>query len=84
MSLPLEQDTLTELSSCPRQTPLLFAEGGPSCVPQRPLELAGCTSCLTVRDEWTVELESSRDLPAVPDANKALPETSLADLLSGE
>ncbi|GAB5580500.1 CST complex subunit CTC1 [Prionailurus iriomotensis] len=64
-------------------TPLLFAEGGPSCVPQRPLELAGCTSCLTVRDEWTVELESSRDLPAAPDANKPLPETSLADLLSG-
>ncbi|XP_043438996.1 LOW QUALITY PROTEIN: CST complex subunit CTC1 [Prionailurus bengalensis] len=65
-------------------TPLLFAEGGPSCVPQRPLELAGCTSCLTVRDEWTVELESSRDLPAAPDANKPLPETSLADLLSGD
>ncbi|XP_025776085.1 CST complex subunit CTC1 [Puma concolor] len=65
-------------------TPLLFAEGGPSCVPQRPLELAGCTSFLTVRDEWTVELESSRDLPAAPDANKALPETSLADLLSGD
>uniref|UniRef100_A0A673VIV6 CST complex subunit CTC1 n=2 Tax=Suricata suricatta TaxID=37032 RepID=A0A673VIV6_SURSU len=65
-------------------TPLLFEEGGPSCVAQRPLELAGCASCLTVPDEWTLELESSRDLPAVPDASQALPESSLAELLSGD
>ncbi|KAF5911864.1 hypothetical protein HPG69_015842 [Diceros bicornis minor] len=63
-------------------TPMLFEEGGSSCISQRPLELAGCASCLTVQDEWTVELASSQDVPDVPDINKALPESSLTDLLS--
>ncbi|XP_036197834.1 CST complex subunit CTC1 [Myotis myotis] len=63
-------------------TPALFEEGGSSCVSQRPLELAGCTSCLTVQDAWTLELERSRDIPDVPSTNKALPESSLTDLLS--
>nr|XP_035950440.1 CST complex subunit CTC1 [Halichoerus grypus] len=64
-------------------TPLLFEQGGPSCIPQRPLELAGCASCLSVQDEWTLELESGADSPAVPDTSKALPKTSLDDLLGG-
>ena len=51
---------------------------------QRPLELAGCTSCLTVQDEWTLELESSQDTPDVPSINTALPKSSLTDLLSGK
>lgn len=84
MSLPLEQGTRRELCSCSRQTPLLFEEGGPSCIPQRALELAGCASCLTVQDEWTLELESGPDFPAGPDTSKALPKTSLDDLLSGK
>ncbi|XP_046531726.1 CST complex subunit CTC1 isoform X1 [Equus quagga] len=63
-------------------TPMLFEEGGSSCISQRPLELAGYASCLTVQDEWTVELASSQDIPGVLDINKALPESSLTDLLS--
>ncbi|XP_006761734.1 PREDICTED: CST complex subunit CTC1 [Myotis davidii] len=63
-------------------TPALFEEGGSSCISQRPLELAGCTSCLTVQESWTLELERSRDIPDVPSTNKALPESSLTDLLS--
>ncbi|XP_016078004.1 PREDICTED: CST complex subunit CTC1 isoform X2 [Miniopterus natalensis] len=63
-------------------TPVLFEEGVSSCTSQRPLELAGCTSCLTVQDEWTLELESSQDIPDVPSINKALPASSLTDLLS--
>ncbi|XP_005878849.1 PREDICTED: CST complex subunit CTC1 [Myotis brandtii] len=63
-------------------TPALFEEGGASCLSQRPLELAGCTSCLTVQDTWTLELERSRDIPDVPSTNKALPESLLTDLLS--
>lgn len=63
-------------------TPMLFEEDGSSCVSQHPLELAGCTSCLTVQDEWTLELESSQDIPDVLGISKALPESSLTDLLS--
>ncbi|XP_022380369.1 CST complex subunit CTC1 isoform X1 [Enhydra lutris kenyoni] len=64
-------------------TPLLFEEGGPSCIPQRPLELAGYASCLTVQEAWTLELESGPDVPAVLDTSRALPKTSMDDLLSG-
>ncbi|XP_062966224.1 CST complex subunit CTC1 isoform X2 [Cynocephalus volans] len=63
-------------------TPLLF-ENSPTCKSQRPLELAGCVSCLTVLDEWTLEFESSQDVPDVLAIKKALPESSLTDLLSG-
>nr|XP_015106291.1 CST complex subunit CTC1 isoform X2 [Vicugna pacos] len=64
-------------------TPMLLEEGGSSCISQRPLELAGCASCLTVQDEWRLELESPQDIPEVLGINRALPETSLTDLLSG-
>ncbi|KAM5307416.1 CST complex subunit CTC1 isoform 2-T2 [Glossophaga mutica] len=64
-------------------TPVLFEASGSSCISQRPLELAGCTSCLTVQDEWTLELESSQDTPDAPSVNTALPKSSLTDLLSG-
>ncbi|XP_015359947.1 CST complex subunit CTC1 isoform X2 [Marmota marmota marmota] len=60
-------------------TPKLFEVEGSSCTSQRPLELAGCVSCLTVQDEWTLELESSPDVLGIP---KALPESSLTNLLS--
>ncbi|XP_006899245.1 PREDICTED: CST complex subunit CTC1 [Elephantulus edwardii] len=63
-------------------TPTLFKEGGPSCASQRPMELAGCASCLTIQDEWTLELGCSGDIPDVPDTNKALPESSLSDILA--
>lgn len=69
---------------CSPQTPLLFEEGGPSCIPQRPLELAGYASCLTVQEAWTLELESDQDVPAVLDTSRALPKTSMDDLLSGK
>lgn len=62
---------------------MLFEEGGSSCVSQHPLELAGCASCLTVQDEWTVELASSQDIPEVLGIRPTLPESSLTDLLSG-
>ncbi|XP_067571489.1 CST complex subunit CTC1 isoform X1 [Pseudorca crassidens] len=64
-------------------TPMLFKEGGSSCVSLRPPELAGCASCLTVQDEWTLELASSQDIPEVLGISRALPESSLTDLLSG-
>nr|XP_055111958.1 CST complex subunit CTC1 isoform X1 [Symphalangus syndactylus] len=63
-------------------TPMLFEKDGSSCISRHPLELAGCASCLTVQDNWTLELESSQDIQDVLDANKALPESSLTDLLS--
>lgn len=63
-------------------TPMLFEKDGSSCLSRRPLELAACASCLTVQDNWTLELESSQDIQDVLDANKALPESSLTDLLS--
>ncbi|XP_054173316.1 CST complex subunit CTC1 isoform X5 [Homo sapiens] len=63
-------------------TPMLFEKDGSSCISRRPLELAGCASCLTVQDNWTLELESSQDIQDVLDANKSLPESSLTDLLS--
>nr|XP_028691830.1 CST complex subunit CTC1 isoform X3 [Macaca mulatta] len=63
-------------------TPMLFEKDGSSCISRRPLELAACASCLTVQDNWTLELESSQDIQDVLDANKALPESSLTDLLS--
>nr|5W2L_A Chain A, CST complex subunit CTC1 [Homo sapiens]5W2L_B Chain B, CST complex subunit CTC1 [Homo sapiens] len=55
-------------------TPMLFEKDGSSCISRRPLELAGCASCLTVQDNWTLELESSQDIQDVLDANKSLPE----------
>ncbi|KAG8507068.1 CST complex subunit CTC1, partial [Galemys pyrenaicus] len=64
-------------------TPRLFEEGSSSCISQHPLDLAGCASCLTIQNEWTLELESSQDIQHVPGVNKALPESSLTDLLSG-
>uniref|UniRef100_A0A8C0YWR1 CST complex subunit CTC1 n=1 Tax=Canis lupus familiaris TaxID=9615 RepID=A0A8C0YWR1_CANLF len=64
-------------------TPLLFEEGGPSCTPHRPLELAGYASCLTVQDDWTLEVENGQDFPAALESSKALPKTPLDDLLSG-
>uniref|UniRef100_A0AC11E6A8 CST telomere replication complex component 1 n=1 Tax=Ovis aries TaxID=9940 RepID=A0AC11E6A8_SHEEP len=64
-------------------TLMLFEEGGSSCMSQHPLELAGCASCLTVQDEWTVELASSQDIPEVLGIRPTLPESSLTDLLSG-
>uniref|UniRef100_A0A8C9A775 CST complex subunit CTC1 n=1 Tax=Prolemur simus TaxID=1328070 RepID=A0A8C9A775_PROSS len=63
-------------------TSMLFEKDASSCTSQRPLELAGCVSCLTVQDKWTLELESSQDIPDVVATNKALPESSLTDLLS--
>uniref|UniRef100_A0A8D0Y8P4 CST complex subunit CTC1 n=1 Tax=Sus scrofa TaxID=9823 RepID=A0A8D0Y8P4_PIG len=63
-------------------TPALFKGGDSPCISQRPLELAGCASCLTVQDEWTLELESSQDVPEVLGTHRALPESSLTDLLS--
>lgn len=63
---------------------MLFKEGGSSCVSLRPPELAGCASCLTVQDEWTLELASSQDIPEVLGISRALPESSLTDLLSGK
>uniref|UniRef100_A0A8D0SRV7 CST complex subunit CTC1 n=1 Tax=Sus scrofa TaxID=9823 RepID=A0A8D0SRV7_PIG len=64
------------------QPPALFKGGDSPCISQRPLELAGCASCLTVQDEWTLELESSQDVPEVLGTHRALPESSLTDLLS--
>nr|XP_020724741.1 CST complex subunit CTC1 isoform X2 [Odocoileus virginianus texanus] len=64
-------------------TLMLFEEGGSSYMSQRPLELAGCASCLTVQDEWSVELASSQDIPEVLGICPTLPESSLTDLLSG-
>ncbi|KAI4556817.1 hypothetical protein MJT46_020004, partial [Ovis ammon polii x Ovis aries] len=64
-------------------TLMLFEEGGSSCMSQHPLELAGCASCLTVQDEWTVELASSQDIPEVLGIRPTLPESSLTDLLKG-
>ncbi|KAL0596906.1 CST complex subunit CTC1 [Plecturocebus cupreus] len=65
-------------------TPMLFEKDGSSYMSQRPLELAGCAPGLTVQDNWTLELESSPDIQDVLDTNKALPESSLTDLLSGK
>ncbi|ELW63574.1 Serine/threonine-protein kinase 12, partial [Tupaia chinensis] len=62
----------------------VFENDDSSCISQRPLELAGCVSCLTVQYQWTLELESSLDTPVVPGVNKALPESSLTNLFSGE
>ncbi|XP_021093915.1 CST complex subunit CTC1 isoform X2 [Heterocephalus glaber] len=67
----------------PHSTPMLFEAEGSSCTSQRPLELAGCVSCLTVQDEWTLELESSQDVPEELGVHRALPESSLPNLLSG-
>ncbi|MBZ3888384.1 CST complex subunit CTC1, partial [Sciurus carolinensis] len=62
-------------------TPKLFEVEGSSCTSQRPLELAGCVSCLTVQDEWTLELESAQDLPDMLGIHKALSGSLLTDLL---
>ncbi|KAM6174565.1 CST complex subunit CTC1 [Erethizon dorsatum] len=66
----------------PPSTPMLFEAEGSSCTSQRALELAACGSCLTVQDEWTLELESSEDAPEVLGLHRALPESSLPNLLS--
>ncbi|XP_055970947.1 CST complex subunit CTC1 isoform X2 [Sorex fumeus] len=58
----------------------LVLESGSSSESQCPLHLAGCASCLTVQDEWTVELESSQDIPNVLGIRRT--ETSLPDLFS--
>ncbi|CAO2643726.1 CST complex subunit CTC1 [Lemmus lemmus] len=63
-------------------TPTLFETESPSGTSQRPLELAGIQSCLTVQDEWTLELESSQDIPNVLEISRALPKSSLTHLLS--
>ncbi|XP_021081417.1 CST complex subunit CTC1 isoform X2 [Mesocricetus auratus] len=63
-------------------TPMLFEMEGSSGTSQRPLELAGTQSCLTVQKEWTLELGSPQDIPNVLDTSKALPESSLTHLLS--
>lgn len=47
----------------------------------RPLELADCVSCLTVQEEWTLELVSSQDMPDGLEVPRALRESSLARLL---
>uniref|UniRef100_A0A8C5LDK7 CST complex subunit CTC1 n=1 Tax=Jaculus jaculus TaxID=51337 RepID=A0A8C5LDK7_JACJA len=49
---------------------------------QRPLELAGCVSCLTVQDDWTLELGRSQDTPDVLEISRELPKSSLTHLLS--
>ncbi|XP_054989823.1 CST complex subunit CTC1 isoform X2 [Sorex araneus] len=58
----------------------LVLESGSSSEFQCPLHLAGCASCLTVQDEWTIELESSQDIPNVLGIRRT--ETSLSDLFS--
>ncbi|XP_052613503.1 LOW QUALITY PROTEIN: CST complex subunit CTC1 [Peromyscus californicus insignis] len=63
-------------------TPMLFETEGSSGPSQRPLKLAGTQSCLTVQEEWTLELGSSQDVPNVPEISKALPQSSLTHLLS--
>ncbi|XP_029402132.1 CST complex subunit CTC1 isoform X3 [Mus pahari] len=65
----------------PSQTPVFETEGS-SGTSRRPLELADCESCLTVQEEWTLELGSSQDIPNVLEIPRALPESSLAQLLS--
>ncbi|XP_005002150.1 CST complex subunit CTC1 isoform X2 [Cavia porcellus] len=67
----------------PPSTPMLFEAEGASCVSRRPLELAAGGSCLTVQDEWTLEPESSQDVPEALSLQRALPESSLPSLLSG-
>ncbi|XP_021067788.1 CST complex subunit CTC1 isoform X2 [Mus pahari] len=62
-------------------TPVFETEGS-SGTSRRPLELADCESCLTVQEEWTLELGSSQDIPNVLEIPRALPESSLAQLLS--
>lgn len=47
----------------------------------RPLELSDCVSCLTVQEEWTLELGNSQDIPDTVAVPRALPESSLAHLL---
>ncbi|XP_038182848.1 CST complex subunit CTC1 isoform X4 [Arvicola amphibius] len=66
----------------PPQIAALFETEGPSGTSQRPLELAGIQSCLTVQDEWTLELGSSQDIPDVLEISRALTESSLTHLLS--
>ncbi|KAM6163723.1 CST complex subunit CTC1 [Rhynchocyon petersi] len=63
-------------------TPTLFKEGGSSYTSQRPVELAGYASCLTVQDEWILELEHAQDTPDAVNTSKALPASSLTDVLS--
>ncbi|KAH0511519.1 CST complex subunit CTC1 [Microtus ochrogaster] len=63
-------------------TATLFETEGPSGTSLRPLELAGIQSCLTVQDEWTLELGSSHDIPNMQEISRALPESSLTHLLS--
>lgn len=59
----------------------MFETEGSSGTSRRPLELADCGSCLTVQEEWTLELGSSQDIPNVLEVPRALPKSSLAQLL---
>nr|AAH14687.1 1500010J02Rik protein [Mus musculus]BAC30081.1 unnamed protein product [Mus musculus] len=61
-------------------TPVFETEGSAG-TSRRPLELADCGSCLTVQEEWTLELGSSQDIPNVLEVPRTLPESSLAQLL---
>lgn len=74
--------TQRQLSRVSQQTPLLFETERSPITSHRPLELADYVSCLTVQEEWTLELGSSQDIPNVPEISKALPGSSLAHLLS--
>lgn len=68
------------VASGPSQTPVFETEGSAG-TSRRPLELADCGSCLTVQEEWTLELGSSQDIPNVLEVPRTLPESSLAQLL---
>uniref|UniRef100_F7B8L0 CST complex subunit CTC1 n=1 Tax=Ornithorhynchus anatinus TaxID=9258 RepID=F7B8L0_ORNAN len=54
-----------------------------SLLPRRALELAGCTSCLTVPDNWTLESSehSGSPLPPTTIANPGIPPLSPSDSL---
>lgn len=65
-----------------QQTPALFETEHSSGTPHRPLELTDFVSCLTVQEDWTLELGGSQDIPNVLEVPRALSESSLAHLLS--
>lgn len=66
----------------PDSTPGLFETKHSSGTPHRPLELTDYVSCLTIQEDWTLELGSSQDIPNVLEVPKILSESSLAHLLS--
>lgn len=65
-----------------QQTPALFETNHSSGTPHRPLELTDYVSCLTIQEDWTLELGSSQDIPNVLEVPRTLSESSLAHLLS--